>query len=222
MQLIISLAAGLAMIFATAIAFWGNQVYGSYSAPVFIILIISYMFKDRIKELTRIFFTGRFLQSHFDHKIKIYTNNKTKIGVFREGVNFIKRSKIPGTILKIRNFKRSEEFDSKFSKESIIYHKKKIELYKNIYRENYHDYHISGINDILRFNITKFLNKMDNPNKEIFLLDSKGYHRSRAKRVYHVNMIIKYTIAEQFYYVRYRIVLTRHGIKRIEKVATPN
>ena len=34
-QLLISLAAGFAMLFATGIAFWGHYVFGNYSAPIF-------------------------------------------------------------------------------------------------------------------------------------------------------------------------------------------
>jgi len=220
-QLLISIAAGLAMLFATAIAFWGHNVYGDYSLPIFITLIISYMFKDRIKELTRIFFTNKILKRFFDHRIKIHVDKK-KIGVFRESFNFIARRTIPKTILKMRSFLRSKEFDNKFSKENIIYYHRKIKLYKKVYKRNYYDYNISGINDILRINISKFLNKMDNPNKPIFLLTSDGYQKNQAKRVYHLNLIMKYMAGDYIHYVRYRIVMTRRGIKRIEKINTSN
>jgi len=179
------------------------------------------MFKDRIKELTRTFFTNKISKRLFDHRIKIHVDNK-KIGVFRESFNFIARRTIPKTILKMRSFLRTREFYNKFSKESIVYYKKKIELYKKVYKKNDQDHYISGINDILRFNISKFLNKMDNPNKPIFLITSNGYKKKQAKRVYHLNLIIKYMAGHYIYYVRYRIILTRHGIKRVEKITTNN
>ncbi len=218
-QFILSLAAGLAMVFATAAAFWGHFVYGSYSLPVFFTLIISYMFKDRIKELTRMFFTSKILRLLHDHRIKIFMGTR-KIGVFRESFNFIKRNTIPKSIMKIRNLHRTKEFDNKFSKERIILYQKKIELYSKVFKKKYFDYPISGINGIFRLNISRFLHKMDNPDKPIFLLTSDGYTKSMAKRVYHLNMIIKYSDFDHNYYARYRIVLTRHGIKRLEEIAT--
>ena len=217
-QFLVSTAAGLAMLFATTIAFWGHYVYGNYTFPIFITLIISYMFKDRIKELTRIYFTSKILKLLHDHRIKIFIDKKIKIGDFRESFNFLKKRKVTKAILKIRNLYRTKEFDNKFSKESILFYQKKIELYTKRYKNNYYGYQISGINDILRLNISRFLNKMDNPNKPIFILSPEGYKKGRAKRVYHMNMIIKCSVAEVENYVRYRIVLTRHGIKRIEQV----
>ncbi len=54
-QLFFSLAAGLAMVFATSISFTTQMIFGTLTLPFFIILVISYMFKDRIKEHTRMF-----------------------------------------------------------------------------------------------------------------------------------------------------------------------
>ena len=122
-QLLISLAAGFAMLFATGIAFWGHYVFGNYSAPIFIILVISYMFKDRIKEISRIFLTSKILNRLYDHKIKIFIDTK-KIGLLRESFHFLKRKNISQAVLKIRNIGRSKEFDNKFSKENIIHYGK--------------------------------------------------------------------------------------------------
>ena len=216
-QLFISLAAGLAMLFATAIAFWGHAVYGNYTGPVFITLVISYMFKDRIKELTRMFLTSKIARRLYDHKIKIFTDSK-KIGIFREAFDFIEKKRIPQPIIQLRNLGRSKEFDSKFSQENVICYRKKITLYKNLYTINYHDYQISGINDILRLSVGQFLKKMDNPDKPLFILQDKGYIKTRAQRVYHINLVIKYFFKEDEHMVRYRLVLNRRGIKRIEKI----
>ena len=55
----------------------------------------------------------------------------------------------------------------------------------------YHDYQLESINDIMRLNIVKFLNKMDNPKKPIFVLDGEGYRKTYGKRVY---VITSYSI----------------------------
>ena len=52
-QLYFGIAAGLAMLFATVVSFAFQKKFGSLTLPLFIALIISYMLKDRIKELMR-------------------------------------------------------------------------------------------------------------------------------------------------------------------------
>jgi hypothetical protein len=86
----------------------------------------------------------------------------------------------------------------------------------------YKDYKMEGINNIMRFDISKFLSKMDNPQKSLFILDALGHKEIIGKRVYHLNLIIKYTSMLETTYKRFRIVLNREGIKRIEEVFSEN
>ncbi len=58
-QVYLSLAAGLSMIFATAVAFSFQQTYGNFTMPFFVALVVSYMLKDRIKELSRYYFAKK-------------------------------------------------------------------------------------------------------------------------------------------------------------------
>jgi len=58
-QIVFSLAAGVAMMFATAVAFVSQQKYGNFTMAFFVALVISYMFKDRIKELARLYFNKK-------------------------------------------------------------------------------------------------------------------------------------------------------------------
>ncbi len=51
-QLLIGFAAGLSMVFATLIAFYAQEKYGNLTLPFFSFLVVGYIFKDRIKELT--------------------------------------------------------------------------------------------------------------------------------------------------------------------------
>ena len=82
----------------------------------------------------------------------------------------------------------------------------------------YHDYQVESINDIMRFNVLKFLSKMDNPKKSVYVSDGQTYQKIPGRRVYHVNMILKYFMKKNVFYKRFRIVLSRNGIRRIEEV----
>jgi hypothetical protein len=67
-QIYLSIAAGLSMVFATAVAFTFQLKYGSLTMPLFVALVVSYMLKDRIKELFRYYFASHLGHRYFDHK----------------------------------------------------------------------------------------------------------------------------------------------------------
>ena len=50
-QVAFMVAAGLSMVFATLVSFSFQQTYGNFTLPLFVALVVSYMMKDRIKDL---------------------------------------------------------------------------------------------------------------------------------------------------------------------------
>ena len=71
----------------------------------------------------------------------------------------------------------------------------------------------------MRFNVAEFTRRMGDPKKELFVLDEDDYHRVKAERVYHLNMILRYGSDDRVRYKHFRIVLNRRKIKRIETVS---
>ncbi|MGE5462722.1 MAG: hypothetical protein ACM3PS_05175, partial [Syntrophothermus sp.] len=65
-QILLALAAGISMVFATVVAFYFQKVYGSFTFPAFAALVVGYMFKDRIKEFGRALFAGNLQAYLFD------------------------------------------------------------------------------------------------------------------------------------------------------------
>ena len=102
-QLIYSIAAGFAMIFATGIAFAFQQKYGNFTIPLFLALVVSYMLKDRIKELTRYYFAGKLKKIFFDHKTRISVTPGKSIGWCKESFDFVSAEKVPADILRKRS-----------------------------------------------------------------------------------------------------------------------
>ncbi len=217
-QLVFALAAGIAMIFAVGATFFAQSVYASVSLPVFIVLVVSYMFKDRIKELTRGYLGHKLRYVLFDHKMNIYSSPKEKLGWCKESVTFIKERKIPQQIMKLRNRDHITEIENGWLGEKTILYRKRITLFRKNLEHVYRDYQVESINDIMRLNIVKFLSKMDNPKKPVYVFDGENYQKTYGKRVYHVNMIMKYSMKNTVRYKRFRMVLSRNGIKRIEEV----
>jgi hypothetical protein len=219
-QTFFGLAAGIAMLFATTVAFVSQSIYGNLTLPFFAALVVSYIFKDRLKDLLRFYISRKMTQFIFDYKTKIYNVARHAVGLCRESFEFVRRQKLAQEIRAIRDCDHITEIENGWIGEQILLYRKRIHLHPDWKGSIFSDYEIDGVNDIMRFNIQEFLRKMDDPNKELFVMNDDGYHRIKGSRVYHLNLIIKLVGDQHRSYTRYRVVLNRKGIKRIEKVRT--
>lgn len=217
-QLVFGIAAGLSMIFATVIAFYSQFSYGNLSLPFFAALVISYMFKDRIKEILRIYLSGKLGRVLYNYKTYLQTRDRDKIGWCKEHFCFLNESEAPEEVIKLRNKDHITEIENSWMGEQVILYKKLIRLHPNNFGSINKIAAVDSINDIMRFNIQKFLAKMDNPVRPIFALYNNTYKKIFAKRVYHLNLIIKYSFEDKSLYKRFRIILNRKGIRSIELV----
>ena len=62
------------------------------------------------------------------------------------------------------------EIENKGANEKIILYRKLIRLNRKKLNHNYKHYEINGINDIIRFNISRFIKNMDNPKVPAYIL----------------------------------------------------
>jgi len=80
---------------------------------------------------------------------------------------------------------------------------------------------ISGPNDIIRYDIYRYLRKMDDPVEENLLLREGRLEMVHSQKVYHINVVSQYSstsFGNEKIYKRMRLVLNRQGIKRIEHI----
>ena len=145
-QILFSVAAGIAMIFATGVAFASQMIYGNLSLPFFIALVVGYMFKDRIKELIRVYFSEKYQKVIYDFKTKIYYQNNRKIGDLKESFNFELHSHLPKEVLEARNKMRVTEITEESLGEKIIHYRTKVKIRNKV--KNANDF--SGVTQILR------------------------------------------------------------------------
>lgn len=217
-QVVFGVAAGLAMIFATAVAFVTQSVYGSLTLPFFLALVISYIFKDRLKDLLRLYLSRRVASRLFDHHMHIYSSAGEDVGVCRESFEFVPERKIPPEIARMRSRDHITEIENGWVGEKVILYRKRILLYKDRILRLFRHHNIEGINDIMRFSVLEFIRKMDNPTKNLYVLEEDAYQRIKGDRVYHLNLLLRYALPRKTVYKRFRIVLNRKRIKRIEPV----
>ena len=221
---LMSIAAGVSMIFATVVAFYFQQVYGNFTFPAFVALVIGYMFKDRIKEAGRALVSDKLRNFLYDRRINIRTlDGKYKLAVLREKVNFISEDELPDTLLTARHKDPFADLDNEGMGETIMVHTKDIVLDGDLFPKAFKGIpRVSGLNDIIRYNVQPYLRKMADPVEEQLFLDDGQLKTVIAHKVYHVNVVSRYksiSPTTEILYKRMRLVLTRQGIKRIEYIS---
>jgi len=218
-----AVAAGFSMIFATIVAFYFQQKYGQLTFPVFIALVIGYMFKDRIKELGKNLFAKYLENTLYDRRTTIHTQDgKHKLGVLREKVTFVREKDIPSPILRARNRDQMTELDNEGQGENIICYTKDIVLFTHVFKEVFVDGPgITGINDIMRFDVRPYLKKMAEPVQSRNYLEAGQFKTFLCHKVYHLNFISRYRSIQpkqDKLDKRLRLILNREGIKRVEQL----
>lgn len=198
---------------------------------IIILGMIAYIFKDRIKELTKEYFNQRLKQYLPDFDILMFYNyfntsgeqQETFVGSCKEYFRYLLKNFLPPEIAYVRDIGNRSELDP-IRDELIIHYSKKITL--EVGQKNTSK--LQFIRDIARFDFTQFLNKLDDPNKILSYFDRrKGIVTIEAPRVYHINLVIRYACSYQkdktsseyhLEYERVRIILNKQGIIRVEPV----
>ena len=216
-QLLYSMAAGISMVFATAIAFWGQRKFGSVATPLFFALVVSYMFKDRIKEVLRFYFAHTLSRRYFDNKTKIGIKD-AEIGWVKEGVDFVTDKKTPREIMDIRSRSALLEAENRTMDEKILLYRKLVRIDREVMDAN-SEYTMSGINDIMRLHFTQFIQKTDNPEVPLHRLDEEGNVEGiEGEKAYYINIIMQMRFEEHIENKRYRVIFNRSGITEIEEL----
>ena len=205
------------MIFATVIAFSFQKKYGNFTMPLFVALVVSYMLKDRIKELMRFYFAHRLGKNYFDRKTKISMGDKV-VGQIKDGVDFISENKVPEEIINRRARTDLLAADNRYAGEKIILYRKWIQLDAEILGE-YSQYDISGVNEIIRFDLGNFARKMDEHAYELYVPEGdSGYTAIKGEKIYYVNFLIQLRHEGNVDYRRFRLMITRDGIREIQNL----
>ena len=214
-QVAFSFAAGVSMVFATVVSFAFQQTYGNFTLPFFIALVISYMFKDRIKDLIRNYFANNLGSRFYDYLITIRVGLR-KIGKVKEGFDFVS----PQDVSKHVNEKRARKNPLVVNRgvdEQVIQYRKYVHLKRKAV-DQLSAYPINGINNIVRFNLAGFMRKMDNPQVPLFVNNADATPQfTKGDKAYYLNFIIQCKYEEKSEYKRYRVCLSRDGIKDIEE-----
>ena len=210
-QIYYSIAAGVAMIFATAVAWFSQVKYGNITWPLFIVLVVSYMLKDRIKDLLRYYFAHRLGNKYYDKKAVI-TIGKNCVGEIKEGFDFISETRTPAEVLKMREQSSSVEDESRIFEEKILLYRKHVTIDDEALAAN-DDYPMRGINEIMRLHLNRLTHKMDNPEVPIDSIDENGnIQQLKVQKLYYVNIVFQLQHDSDMEYHHFRISMSRNGV----------
>lgn len=219
-QVLASLAAALAMAFAVGSAVITQMFFDMNSLPWAILIIVSYMLKDRIKELVRNALINLIPTMVADRVVRLTDpRGGEDVGRSRERVRFFESGEAPPDIRNMRRH-RSDSFRAILPPERVIQFSKVLLLDSEKLMKNHQ--RVVGLKEIIRINLGSWLGQMDDPVDELFTLVEGQRRVVKTLRVYHINMIVRLTerINEQACGLfKYRVILTRNGIERVELVA---
>ncbi len=215
-----AIAAGLAMLFAIMVTIYAQSRYAINSAAFVMIIVVSYIFKDRIKDWLKIIFSRKMSAWLYDRKLNVTEPaHRTKIGYIKETFSYVPQSMVPNDVDRVRKSDNKKSIEEEAKSERVFKYKRELFLdFESI--EKYHDRRRALV-DILRFSVFDFLKHADNEILDYDYFDEKlkSVKQEPCIRLYHINLVVKYNISkEDFAYERVRLLVTKEGIVGIEEV----
>ena len=184
---------------------------------LFVVFVVSYMLKDRIKDLLRYYFAHRLGDKYFDKKATVTIGNN-RVGVIKEGFDFISKSRTPSEVMNMRDKASTVEDESRIFEEKVMLYRKHVIIDDRAMAKNA-DYPMRGINEIMRLHLTRFTQKMDNAEVPIDTVDADGKLTTYSiQKIYHVHVIFQLQHDGEVEYHQFRISMTRNGVQAIDEI----
>lgn len=216
-QSIGALAAGLAMFVYMLLFVVNSNFLVINSTPFILASIVLYVLKDQIKDGVKILWqnlAGSYLPD-FRTEIHHPEGGSKNLGELREYFQFIDNSKLPIDIIEKRQKGQNRVLEAFERPEVVLYARKHLVFYGD-----------HPILTIFRFSIQRFLEKISDPDKGYTTLDQATGKlvRLNLPKVYHLNVVMKSKVIQksgdtEIQLRKFRVILDKLGIKRIERVS---
>ncbi|ADK83044.1 hypothetical protein [Sediminispirochaeta smaragdinae] len=218
-HMLAAVAAATAMVFSVVATFFANNLFPSYSVPWAFIVVVSYMLKDRIKEILRgilVKIMPRFIADRTERLVDRAVDRH--VGKTRSMVRIISPEELPQNVRTVRQA-GSNPFRSILPPENVIHFRKEVVIdSRKLLREHSR---VEAITEIIRLKLDRFQEEMDASKKLLRTWYGGEAQAIKGKRVYHINLILVLSSkGEEEQLFRYRLILTHQGIQRIEEVPT--
>jgi hypothetical protein len=187
-------AAAVAMLFAALVALWGQKNWDVFSPTFLAILVVSYMVKDRIKEWGKQYLGRRarsLMPDHVTRAVDPRTGNV--IGVCKEIFEVLEPRRLDPQIQALRHVEHADATAEEGRPEVAVRYAKAILLRSDALEEEMEGF--EGLNDIIRFNLGRLRDHMDDPWEDYRLVHPRSAQivSVPCARVYHLNIVLRVT-----------------------------
>ncbi len=218
-NVVAGIAAAVAMLFSTIAAIWSQGAYGLNSFPFVVAIVISYVFKDRIKEWLRTYFSGLLSRWLYDYSVLIHDPVAGIVGRCRESFGYLSQTQVPPEIVRKRHADSNSVLEPESKPECVMKYVKDVTLRgKQIARAHGR---LGDVNDIIRVNISSFLGRMDEPMQTVatYSPEIDGVTAVTCPKAYHVNLVMVLKAEGQEASIdRFRIIMDKRGIRELQVV----
>lgn len=200
---------------------------------IVVVGVVAYIFKDRIKELSREFFYAQLKHKLPDYEFEMVLDHyhrenqyleHVKVGRAKQMMRFLSRDVLPPEVQYIRDMGHRTVLDPE-RHEHVLHFSQTLNIDTHTMARQTEQ--VQRLHNILRFNVSAFLEKLDNPDKTLRYYDvNNGLAIIKAPKVYHVNVVFRYSSKREdpsedhnpkhYEFERIRLILDKSGIQRIE------
>ncbi len=204
-------AAALSMLFATIVAFFYQDLYGSLSRNLFFAFVIAYIFKDRFKEIFRDWLSNVIFRRWIpDRRLFIFMNNQ-RVGSAKENFGFVRSEELP---LRAEDLIRdaSRRFElSAFRPDSVFRYSREVSLSVSELPQQ------TRLIDIVRFNISEFLHNLGAKSEELPFFSEDG-KSPKGEKLYNIYLLRVFSCAGRMDSEVIRITVNAKSVRRISIV----
>lgn len=191
--------------------------FGFQFIAVAFIAVGIYVFKDRIKDLSKEYVSEKLKGRIPDIKSVFNRQDLGLSGSITEYIRYAEEKTISPEIRFLRRLKGRWDVEAPYP-DTVLHYHRTVNL-KNEPRA-LSDIWVNAVKDILRFNFSFFLTHLDDPIKEYFAYDLEdGVTKVTFPKVYHLNVVIRTSTELLTEYSGYRLIFNRTGIIRIESLS---
>jgi hypothetical protein len=215
-----ALAAGLAMLLATVGSIFVQTRYAMNTLPFVLALTLGYMAKDRVKEWAKLYLSSKMAPWLSDYRVKVMDPmHGVVVGSCRERVSMCGKQDLPPAVQSARHGSRLHTIEAQSKREIVVHYRKQITIYGR--KLNGLDGQVDEINDIIRFSVSHFLTRMDDPVRSMFAFDEvlRRVREISCRKVYHLNVVFVLQALDARATPRIehaRVIMDRGGILRLE------
>ncbi len=211
-------AAALSMLFATVVAFFYQDRYGSLSRNLFFALVIAYIFKDRFKEIVRDWLSNVIFRRWIpDRRLFIFLGKK-KVGCAKENFDFVSLNELPISNKDILQedarllsdcFRQSKL--TPYACDSIFRYSREITLSASEFPDE------ACLIDIIRFNISEFLHNLGATSERLPFFCDNG-KSPKGEKLYNIYLFRSFCVGEKSDSEVIRVTVNAKAVRRISIV----